>query len=139
MLTEEDTLKPPASTLDLVQGHSLTSALRLELERLILDGEIKVGERLNETLLAARFKTSRGPLREALQALGEQGLVSFTRNRGAFIRRVSPAEAFDLYSVRAALEDEVGRRLAGRLSDEQVASLWALLKEMDRHIKDHRV
>jgi DNA-binding GntR family transcriptional regulator len=127
------------SPLSLVQEHSLTSALKWELERLIFDGEIKVGERLNETALAARFHTSRGPLREALQALGEQGLVSFTRNRGAFIRRVSPEEALDLYSVRAALEDEVGRRLAGRLTSEQSATLSALLGEMDRFIKGHQV
>lgn len=127
------------SPLGLVQEHSLTSALKWELERLIFDGEIKVGERLNETALAARFRTSRGPLREALQALGEQGLVSFTRNRGAFIRRVSPEEALDLYSVRAALEDEVGRRLAGRLTREQADTLAALLGEMDGFIKGHHV
>jgi DNA-binding GntR family transcriptional regulator len=130
---------PAVSPLSLVQEHSLTSALKWELERLIFAGEIKVGERLNETALAARFKTSRGPLREALQALGEQGLVSFTRNRGAFIRRVSPEEALDLYGVRAALEDEVGRKLAGRLTREQSEALAALLAEMDGFIKGHQV
>ena len=130
---------PAASPLGLLQEHSLTSALKWELERLIFDGEIKVGERLNETALAARFRTSRGPLREALQALGEQGLVSFTRNRGAFIRRVSPGEALDLYGVRAALEDEVGRKLAGSLTREQSETLSTLLGEMDRYIKGHHV
>lgn len=129
-----------SSTLvELVQSHSLSSALTWELERLILDGEIKAGERLNETALALRFKTSRGPLREALHALGEQGLVSFARNRGAFIRRVSLADAVDLYNVRAALEDQVGRQLAGRVGDEERAALAALLGEMDRCIEGHRV
>ena len=128
-----------SSTLQLVQAHSLSSALKWELERLILDGEIKAGERLNETALALRFKTSRGPLREALHALGEQGLVSFARNRGAFIRRVSLADAVDLYNVRAALEDQVGRQLAGRVGDEERATLAALLGEMDRCIEGHRV
>lgn len=122
------------STLDLVQTHSLTSALRLELERLILNGEIKAGERLNETALAARFHISRGPLREALQALGELGLVSFARHRGAFIRRVSLADAVDLYSLRAALEDEVARKLAGRLSSEQAGTLSAIVEQMDRRL-----
>src|SRR5205823_6621480 len=42
-------------------------------------GSLTSGERLNESILAAHFGTSRGPLREALQALGEQGLVSFYR------------------------------------------------------------
>ena len=35
---------PGEGTLDLVQGHSLTSALRTELERMIFDGTIKAGE-----------------------------------------------------------------------------------------------
>ena len=93
------------SPLSLVQEHSLTSALKVELERMIFDGSIAAGERLNESILAARFGTSRGPLREALQALGEQGLVSFTRNRGAFVRQLTIDEAQELYDLRAALDD----------------------------------
>ena len=127
--------KPPQSPLSLVQEHSLTSALKLELERLIFDGSIAAGERLNESILAARFGTSRGPLREALQALGEQGLVSFTRNRGAFVRRLTIDEAQELYDLRAALDDEVGRKLANSLREEESAALEALLKAMDKEAK----
>jgi DNA-binding GntR family transcriptional regulator len=126
-------------TLGLVREHSLTSALKTELERLIFDGKIKVGERINESSLAAHFKTSRGPLREALQALGEQGLISFARNRGAFVRRMDLDEAEELYDLRAALDDEVGRKLAGALTDEQAASLEALLREMDANVKGNDV
>jgi len=107
----------PQSPLELIQEHSLTSALKLEVERMIFDGSIRVGERLNESTLAARFGTSRGPLREALQALGEQGLVSFTRNRGAFVRQLSIAEADELYDLRSALDDELEALL--RVMDEQ--------------------
>lgn len=128
-------LHPAVSPLDYLQGHSLTSALRSELQRLILDGEIGPGERLNETMLAARFRTSRGPLREALQALGGVGLVAFTRHRGAFIRTVSLSDAMDLYSVRAALEDQVGRTLATRLTDAHVRALRDLVDQMDRALK----
>lgn len=121
--------------LSLLQRHSLTSALKEELERLIVDGEIRVGERVNESSLAARFGTSRGPLREALQALAEQGLVSFTRNRGAFVRALSLEEAEELYDLRAALDDEAGRKLAGKLTPEQNTTLESLLHEMDVQAK----
>ncbi len=126
---------PADATLDFVRQHSLTSALKTELERLIFDGSIKAGERINESTLAAQFKTSRGPLREALQALGEQGLISFARNRGAFVRRIELNEAEELYDLRAALDDEVARKLAGRLTDEQATYLDALLREMDGDVK----
>ncbi|MEO5701037.1 MAG: FCD domain-containing protein [Casimicrobiaceae bacterium] len=124
-------MPPSISPLEFLQGHSLTSALKAELQRLILNGEIQAGERLNETALAARFRTSRGPLREALQALGEAGLVAFSRNRGASIRRVSLSDAVDLYSVRAALEDEVGRTLARRLTLVQDGTLRKVVEAMD--------
>src|SRR5215217_5541117 len=114
---------PSDATIGLVREHSLTSALKTELERLIFDGKIRAGERINESTLAAHFKTSRGPLREALQALGEQGLISFARNRGAFVRRIALEEAEELYDLRAALDDEVGRKLAGGLTTEQAKTL----------------
>jgi DNA-binding GntR family transcriptional regulator len=121
--------------LALVQEHSLTSALKLELVRLIFQGKIKAGERVNESTLAAHFRTSRGPLREALQALGEQGLISFTRNRGAFVRQLDLKEAEELYDLRAALDDEVGRKLAGKLSEQQNRALEHLLEEMEANVK----
>jgi len=127
------------ATLEVLQGNSLTSALKTQLERLIFDGKIKVGERVNESSLAAHFKTSRGPLREALRALGEQGLISFTRNRGAFVRQISLEEAEELYDLRAALDDEVGRKVAGRLDSDQIASLGHLVASMERNIKQHDI
>ncbi len=129
---EQDIL-PTTATLGLVQGHSLTTALKRELERLIFDGKLRAGERINESSLAAHFKTSRGPLREALQALGEQGLISFARNRGAFVRQIPLAEAEELYDLRAALDDEVGRKLAGNLTEQQAQTLEDLLRKMDEY------
>ncbi len=121
--------------LSLVREHSLTSALKVELERMIIEGKIKVGERINESVLAAQFQVSRGPLREALQALGEQGLIAFTRNRGAFVRQIDLEEAEELYDLRAALDDEVGRKLAGRLTAEQSRTLEKLLEAMQANVK----
>src|SRR5438034_5589147 len=119
------------SPLELVQEHSLTSALKLELERMIFDGSVRVGERLNESTLAAHFGTSRGPLREALQALGEQGLVSFTRNRGAFVRQISVIEADEIYDLRSALDEAFGRKLAGALTTTHSNNIRSLMRVMD--------
>jgi phosphonate utilization transcriptional regulator len=125
--------------LALLQEHSLTSVLQAELERLIFEGRIKVGERVNESTLAAQFRTSRGPLREALRALGEQGLIEFARNRGAFVREVSLEEAEELYDLRAALDDEVGRKVAGRVTPDQVGMLEKVVATMDRDIRHHDI
>jgi DNA-binding GntR family transcriptional regulator len=112
-------------------GASLTGVLERELERLILSGELKPGERLNEIRLSTRFGTSRGPLREAARSLQAKGLVETVRNRGVFVREISGAEALEIYDVRAALFGLVGRLLTDRVNDAMLARLSEFLDRMD--------
>ena len=81
---------------------------KMRLEQMILDGEFEPGQRINEAALAERFRTSRGPVREALRALEECGLVRAERNRGVFVREVSLTEADG--SVRALADRWNGKR-----------------------------
>jgi DNA-binding GntR family transcriptional regulator len=111
---------------------SLTGTLERELENLILTGELKPGERLNEIQLSIRFGTSRGPLREATRSLQGKGLVEIIRNRGVFVRALSPQEALEIYDVRAALFGLAGRVLVDRLTDEMLSALNDFLDRMDR-------
>lgn len=122
---------PPPDDLALVRTVSLTSALEKEIERLIVEGELAPGERLNEIHLAARFGTSRGPLREAARSLEAKGLVTAVRNRGVFVRQLSVAEAFEIYDVRAALLGLAGQLLAQRMNDAILAALSEQLEAME--------
>ena len=128
-VTKEQDLR---SDLMILRTSSLTGALERELEHLILTGDLKPGERLNEIQLSTRFGTSRGPLREATRSLQAKGLVDIIRNRGVFVRSVSPAEALEIYDVRAAIFGLVGRLLTDLVSDEMLAKLNDYLDQMDR-------
>jgi len=119
------------TTLQLVQSNSLPALVQTEIEQLILRGELAVGQRINESDLAVRFGTSRGPVREALRALEECGLVRSEKNRGVFVREISVAEADEIYDVREVLDELIGRRLAQKISAPQLEALKALLAEMD--------
>jgi len=99
---------------------------------MILAGELSVGERVNESALAARFRVSRGPVREALRGLEESGLLRLEKNRGVFVREISLAEADEIYDLREALDELVGRRLAKRFEEPARTAVHALLAEMDR-------
>jgi phosphonate utilization transcriptional regulator len=103
-----------------------------EVERMILAGELSVGERVNESALAARFRVSRGPVREALRGLEESGLLRLEKNRGVFVREISLGEADEIYDLREALDELVGRRLAKRFEEPARSAVHALLDEMDR-------
>lgn len=120
-----------ATELHLLQSHSLTSVLRREIEALILSGEVGAGQRLNENALAARFKVSRGPVREACRALVEKGLLEAIPNRGVFVRHVDQASAAQLYDLRAGLFSLAARLMAERVTDADLAGLDALVARMD--------
>src|SRR3546814_21188325 len=97
----------------------------------MVEGELAPGERLNETQLAARFGTSRGPLREATRSLEAKGFVEVIRNRGVFVRLLSVEEALEVYDVRAALFGLAGRLLAQKMNDELLAKLNRQLDAME--------
>jgi phosphonate utilization transcriptional regulator len=117
--------------LQLVQANSLPALVQVEIEQLILRGELLIGQRVNESELATRFGTSRGPIREALRALEESRLVRSEKNRGVFVREISVAEADEIYDVREALDQLIGQRVAERATPARLRDLDAALAEMD--------
>jgi phosphonate utilization transcriptional regulator len=119
------------TALQLVQSNSLPALVQVEIEQLILRGTLAIGQRVNESELATRFGTSRGPIREALRALEESRLVRSEKNRGVFVREISVAEADEIYDVREALDQLIGRRVAERATPEQLRDLEAVIEEMD--------
>jgi phosphonate utilization transcriptional regulator len=120
------------TALQLVQSNSLPALVQVEIEQLILRGELAIGQRINESELAVRFGTSRGPIREALRALEESRLVRSEKNRGVFVREISVAEADEIYDVREVLDQLIGQRVAERVTPERLRSLDAVLTEMDQ-------
>ncbi len=123
----------PASTpaaIELVRQQSLTSLVQHEIERKILAGELLPGAKLNEAELAIAMGVSRGPVREAFRALEQAGLLHTQKNRGVFVRQVSLEEADEIYEVRAALEAQIGRLAAKRITPGQLERLQAIVKRM---------
>jgi phosphonate utilization transcriptional regulator len=119
------------TALQLVQSNSLPALVQVEIEQLILRGDLAIGQRVNESELAARFGTSRGPIREALRALEESRLVRSEKNRGVFVREISVTEADEIYDVREALDQLIGRRVAERATPAQLRDLERVVAEMD--------
>lgn len=120
-----------AETLEILRTHSLTTIVLQELERMILSGELKPGERINEKALAARQAVSRGPIREACRRLEQAGLVEIIVNRGVFVRKLNPKDAADLCDIRASLSALAGRHLAEKITPDQLATLRRMVERME--------
>lgn len=119
------------NAFEILRSSSLPMLLEQEIERVILGGGFAPGDHINEKELALRFGISRGPVREALRSLDSSGLVEQVPNRGVFVRRLTAAEAFDVYDVRAALFGLAGKLLAERVTADGVTQLKAYIADMD--------
>ncbi|WP_108663517.1 GntR family transcriptional regulator [Acuticoccus kandeliae] len=89
------------------------------LEEEILAGALTPGERLDERSLAARFGTSRTPVREALQRLSASGIVLVQSRQGASVVQLDVADLFDSFTVNAELEALAASQAARRIMPEQ--------------------
>lgn len=79
-------------------------SIYLTLRSMILNFEIQPNSRLTETGLAAYFKVSRTPIREALLRLETEDLISIRSKQGCFVRGIDFDEFADYYQVRINLE-----------------------------------
>lgn len=83
-----------------------------EIENIILSGELPAGAKLDEMVLAKRFKVSRTPVREALRQLASAGLVDLIPNRGAFTATLTEDRLRELFVAMAELEATCARLAA---------------------------
>ncbi len=113
-------------------GGPLTTRVQAAIENMIMNGELRGGDRVNEIALSEKFGTSRGPLREACRALAQEGLLVAIPNRGVFVRELDLREALEVYDIRSALDELMGRLIADQATDAQIASLFDLVDKMDR-------
>ena len=120
------------------------------LRAAILDGEIAPGSPLVETTLAEQFSVSRGPLREALRQLIEEGLLVTVPYTGTHVTSLSVQDVREIYSMRITLErfafeqawprrDQAFERELRRRNEVLLASIDAgddgasILAELDLH------
>lgn len=128
-------LKSVDARLRLRRSMSLSSLVREAIEEMIVVGELKAGDRINESTLAQRLGVSRGPIREACRGLEEAGFLEVVLNQGTYVREIGLDEARDLYEVRAALAGYAGRLLPARITARQLDELEGLVKRMEKFAK----
>jgi DNA-binding GntR family transcriptional regulator len=99
-----------------------------ELRSMALSGQLVPGKRINEVAVAASLGISRGPLREAIQRLASEGLLSIVRHKGAYVRTVDGAELEELYELRIVLETFAVRAVIAKAGADELAELSALVR-----------
>ncbi|WP_181766681.1 GntR family transcriptional regulator [Streptomyces albidus (ex Kaewkla and Franco 2022)] len=129
-------MSEPVRSRSLPRNNTFSQATETVLREMVLDGTIAPGARLNEVSIAAQLGISRGPLREAIQRLSSEGLLTVISHRGAFVRTFSRQDIVELYELRCALELHAVRLACERATDEDLDELDAMLSDTESRIRE---
>ncbi|CUI01742.1 GntR family transcriptional regulator [Leisingera aquaemixtae] len=107
--------------VDISKSASASAAVFDALRKAIIEGRLAEGEPLRQDEIARHFRTSRLPVREAINRLEEHGLVRTQRFKGAVVAGLSADEAAEIFDFRALLEPEIIRDAVPRMPPELLA------------------
>lgn len=115
-----------------VVRESTPSIIAGKLRTAIGLGHIPPGAQLGEAELAKELGVSRGPLREAMQRLTQEGLLISIRNRGLFVITMTDEEVRDMYVARTAVERAASELILQKGAQDVAARLLNVVKVMKK-------
>lgn len=127
-MSESDDLQP-------VSRETTASFIAGQIRLGIMNGTFPPGTQLGEADLANRFEVSRGPLREAMQRLVQEGLLHSERHRGLFVTTLSTDDILDVYLARSAVERTAVREIVRHGIREDLSPLAASVAHMDSAVE----
>lgn len=116
--------------LNPVDPRTLRQSVTQALRRGILEGDLLPGDQINQVQIAEQLGVSRGPVREALGQLEEEGLIKNVPYKGTYVTEITGEYITELYSIRHVIETFASRQAATRATEEDLADLRAVINEM---------
>lgn len=104
-------------------SENTAEGIALRLTEAVHEHRVLPGMKLSEDEVGEVFGVSRTIVRQALQAMAHEGLVSIERNRGAFVAKPSVKDAREVFEARALLEPQTARAAAERATADDIALL----------------
>jgi DNA-binding GntR family transcriptional regulator len=123
---------PRRARLQPAHADTLTERAYRLIEEQIVTLRLKPGDVLSEQLLSATFKIGRTPIREALQRLAREGLVSILPRKGILVSDINPRNQLLVLEARREIERLLSRAGAERATREQRARFEEIAQGMDR-------
>ena len=105
----------------------------------IIGGEFEPGRRLIEEKLAEDMKTSRTPVREAIQKLEKEGLIYRLPRGGFAVKGVTEEEVEEVFGLRGILEGYAGFLATARMDDAELRSLEDIIALEETCLQDMNV
>ena len=110
-----------------------------EIRMKILNGDMKPGDKIIEQELASEFGISRGPVREALRQLEQEGMVEYSRNVGCSVKHIGMDDVYEIYYMRANYEMMAVRLYNAPFPQETSETMDQVLEQMKQlHKEEYR-
>jgi DNA-binding GntR family transcriptional regulator len=106
--------------------------VREEIQRRILSGESKPGERLSQQSLARELGVAQGTVRESLLELQWLGLVESVDHLGVFVEKLDVARVCEAYLLREVMEGLAARLACGTAGRSDIAELKTMAEQIYR-------
>ncbi|HUQ90611.1 MAG TPA: GntR family transcriptional regulator [Bryobacteraceae bacterium] len=116
---------------EVIEQKPLTQTVFEKLRGDILHGKLPPGEVIRQDEITTRFGVSRTPVREALQRLRAEGLVTFLPRRKVVVSTIPMKRIRQIYEIRARLEAFAAELAVGRLTAKQLNRLKELTQQME--------
>lgn len=113
-----------------VDIYTLRTRVTESVRNAILQGVLVPGGQVNQAQIAAKLGISRGPLREALRQLEEEGLVQSYPHKGTFVTEITPAYIEEVYSIRRVLETFAVKRMIEYNNPQVLQELREIVADM---------
>ncbi|HEY8766509.1 MAG TPA: GntR family transcriptional regulator [Dehalococcoidia bacterium] len=110
-------------------GRSRRAVIADALRQEILTGVLKPGQAITLNDLSERFDVSVTPVREAVLALSDEGLVAMQTRKGIRIAELKVTDIEDVFTVYSSVAGIMAERAATRVSQADLDKLHAILQE----------
>ena len=107
----------------ITKKNTRTQILLSEIEKLIVNGSMVPGQRLDEMVLAKKYGVSRTPVREAIRALIAIGLVQNTGKQGSQVAKLSISMLIEMFELMAVLEGMCAQLAARRATKNELLEM----------------
>lgn len=113
----------------MLQRDTLPMQVLNKLMDWIMDGKLKMGEKLNTEELARQLGVSRMPIREALKSLEKMGLAESIPYVGVKLVSLEQEDVLQIYLMRQLLEPLAAGEACKKITEEQIHELEEIHKE----------
>ncbi|MCW4466462.1 GntR family transcriptional regulator [Glutamicibacter sp. MNS18] len=119
-----------SSMQPIVPKMSLTEQVTTRIRAAIVAGEMVPDEHYSAIAIAEKLGVSRTPVREALQLLEKEGILTVAKNRGVRVNQISLEDIVEVFQVRLAVEPPAAARGVLNASEQDIARLAELHREL---------